>query len=156
MRLIAFLTITLAASVAMAQQGPMKHCGPADKVINALGMDSSRAFEWEGTNSAGGWNVATLWIELTDANSSITRFDATCTVSHDNNTSDYTPQDCTAGATCTSSGSGVWQKATPGTAKWPWRVDITGFYDFECTFSVGTGSGAAADTLTVYRQLCVE
>lgn len=168
MRFLAFILASLTAHMALgANDGPSFRCYDlvdptthSANLIDAQTMASSRSFSINRDNTAGGFGVLTLWVTLTDANQSITRFDATCTVSDDGNASDYTPQDCTAGATCTSTDAGIWQKATPTsgvtTKRWPWRLDVNGLPDIECTFSVGTGSGAAADLLTVKGRICVD
>lgn len=128
----------------------------ATSLISANQMTTSRSFSLNRDN-AYGYEVLTLFVELTDANTSITRFDATCTVSTDGNTTDYTPQECTSSSgTYTCVDTGVWQKASPGTKNWPIRIDVTGFPDVECTFSVGAGSGASADLLTVKGRLCTK
>jgi hypothetical protein len=152
---LALLVPTLAA--AAGTDAPyIDRCAdiPASDLISAQTMESSRSFSYNRTN-AQGFDTLTLWVQLTDADTSITRFDVTCTVSDDGNSTDYEPQECTsASGTYTCVDSGVWQKASPGTSKFPIRLDVSGFPDFECTFSVGAGAGAAADLLTVKGRLC--
>ncbi len=159
MKTFAFLATTLALQVAYGatSDGPRFQCQDLGNLITAQAMSSSRSFSLDRVNTAGGMGLLTLWVQLTDANTSITRFDGTCTVSDDGNVTDYTPQDCTSGATCTSTDAGVWQKASPGTKKWPWRLDVNGFPDIECTFSVGTGAATAvSDVITVKGRLCTD
>jgi hypothetical protein len=152
MRFAALLVTLLAAQAAHAKL----RCSQITTEVAGLAMSSSRSASFDGDNRTQSYDFVIYYFDLTDANTSITRFDSTCTVSFDGNVTDYTPQDCTAGATCTSTAAGVWQKASPGSAKWSWRLDLKGYPDHECTFSVGTGSGAAADPLTVRRQMCAE
>lgn len=152
MKTLVTLAVMLSASAAMAY-GPTYQCGDLGTLLNNT-MASSRTLSIDTPNAQGGYGVLNLEIALTDANTSITRIDMTCTVSDDGNSTDYTAQDCTAGATCTSTDSGIWQKASPGTKNWAWRVDMNGFPDIECVFSVGTGAGAAADTIVVKGRLC--
>jgi hypothetical protein len=132
--------------------------GSVTPLLDAVTMESSRAFTFDLTSVASGYDLAVLWVSLTDANSSITRFDTTCTVSRNSNTTDYTPQVCddTSDGVCTQTSGNVFQKATPGSANWPIRLDVAGYPDLECTFAVGAGAGAAADLLTVYLRLCVD
>jgi hypothetical protein len=150
------VALALCAAPAYAQNvGPKNQCVELGTLVDGLDMQSSRSFSVNRDNFAGGFDLLTVWVQLTDANSSITRFDVTCTVSDDGNSTDYEPQECTsASGTYTCVDSGVWQKASPGTSKFPLRLDVSGFPDFECTFSVGTGAGAAADLLTVKGRLC--
>lgn len=158
-RLLAAALLLLYSAPALAvgiQAGPP--CADMGIVINGLGLNASRAFEHEGTNRIDGWASMTLFVDLTDADDSITRLDLTCTGSHDNNTTDYEIQDCTIAAgvnTCVD--GGVVQKAVADNQRAPvYRVDVSGFADFECTFSVGAGAGAAADVLTVRGRLCAD
>lgn len=157
-RLTVFLAAVgclLAPQPAEAQRAiGMRSCIDLGVVIDAQGMDASRNFELDRPNGSPGAGLLVVWIELTDGNTSITRFDMSCTASHDGNTTDYTIQSCTvASGDCTSDDS-TWRKASPGTANWPWRIDVEGYPDIQCAFSVGTGSGAAADLLTVRGRLC--
>lgn len=159
MRKLTLLALLFLPSVAFAGGGSQL-CSPVVTRVSALGMDSSRSFSYDGPGTSD-YGLAVLYIDLTDANSSITKFTTTCTVSYDGNTSDFTPQECSsASGTYNCVDTGVWNKGDgitgPGTKKWPLRLDIEGFQDFECTFSVGSGSGAAGDLLTVKTQLCTK
>ncbi len=154
MRALISALVLLAASPALAGGGKQA-CSDTTTVITAQTMESSRSFEYEGSRDV--YGLATIWIELTDANTSITSFVATCTTSHDNNTTDYTPQECTSTAgTYACVGTGIFTKASPSSIKWPIQLNLEGFPDFECTFSVGAGAGAAADLLTVKQTLCTK
>lgn len=154
--LIALLGLTVSIEAAAQGKNACDTLGTAGVLINAQGMDSSQSFTITQDNTQGGYGVLTLFIALTDANTSITRFDMVCTGSEDNNATGYILQSCAiAAGVCTSTDS-AWRKASPGTKNWPWRVDIEGFPDVECTFSVGTGAGAAADLLTVKGRMCVK
>ena len=129
-------------------------------------MTSSRSFtidlgsngSTDALNRGAGFGLLTVWLDLTDGNTSITRFDVTCTVSNDGNVKDYTPQVCddTSDGVCTQTDAGIWQKASPGTKMWPLRMDIEGYPDIACTASVGTGSAAAADLLTAGWRICTK
>lgn len=127
----------------------------ATSLINANQMTTSRSFSLNRDNSEG-FDELTLLNSLTDIDSSITRFDMVCTVSNDGNVTDYKPQICSeAGGTYTCVDTGTWQKAMSGTTKWRLIVKLRGMPDAECTYSVGTGSGASADVLTVNGRLCL-
>ncbi len=160
--ILAAVILTPALAAAQAGPGPKQNCvdltdstTQSTNLIAAQGMDASRSLSINRDNATGGYDLLTLWVNLTDANTSITRFDVTCTVSHDGNSTDYTPQECTsASGTYTCVGTGIWQKASPGTSKFPLRLDVSGFPDIECTFSVGAGAGASIDLLTVKGRLC--
>lgn len=152
----AALAVLLTAAPATAQEVVVTkpYCVDIGTLISAQTMESSRSFSMDRVNGITGFTKLALQISLTDANTSITRFDVTCTESSDGNSEDYTPQECTvASGVCTASDSGVWQKASPGTKKWTYGVNLK-LPDMECTFSVGAGAGAAADLLTVKGRLC--
>lgn len=161
MRHLALIAALLVAPAAHAGGGSTENCADLGTVISAQTMASSRSFTYDWPNTFGGYDTLALYITLLDADVSITRFDITCTVSDDGNVTDYAPQECTVAsgvATCVD--AGVWQKASPATAAdtvyWSNRLDLVGFPDFQCAFSVGAGSGTAADVLTVKARLCTE
>lgn len=119
--------------------------------INGLGLDAARTFSITNTHQSGSWDLMIVYISLVDANDSTTALNLSCTASHDNNTTDYTLQDCTTAAGVHTCVNESWTKDPSGISspkQWPWRVVISGFEDIECTFT-DTG-GAAADLLTVY------
>lgn len=153
--LLFVLALTVGQSI-----GPKQLCIYTDSspLIDAAVMSGSPSFSINRPNLSGGFNILRLFLRLTDADSSITRFDWTCTVSDDGNATDYTPQECTVAAgvaTCVN--AGVWQKATPGTANWSYRVDTSGWPDMQCTASVGAGAATAVvDVLTVTGMYCTE
>lgn len=156
-RILATLAVVLASQLSAAQStGPKQICSPWVNGINAATMEANRTFEVERRWSDGSYGLVVVLISLTDANTSITRFDMTVTASDDNNTTDYTIQSCTTSAGACTSDDAAWRKASPGSANWPWRVDVEGFEDYEFTFAVGTGTGAAADLLTVDYRLCTK
>ena len=137
---------------ASSEAGPTvkQTCVQANTLINAATFDAARSFNLNFNQYGGGFDVLSIYLEFTDANSSVTRFDGNCTTSLNGNTTDFEIQDCAVAAgVCTSSDT-EWQKATPGTANWVWRVDVSGYQDVECTFDVGAGAGAAADLLTAH------
>lgn len=156
---MAWATFLLCAvpSLALAM-GSKENCVDLGVLVNAQTMESTRSFTRNTDNSTGGYGLLRLWVQLTDANTSITRFDIACTVSDDSNVTDYIPQVCdsTLDGVCTLTDSGTWQKASPGTKNFPIGLDIEGFPDFACAFSVGAGTGAAADVLTVRGRICTK
>lgn len=154
--LAALLATLLVPAAASAQRvGPRNACVDLGDVIDAQTMESSRSFSVD-RDTIGGWGALSVYISLTDANTSITRFDLDCTASYDGNVTDFTLQSCAvATGVCTSSDA-TWQKASPGSTNWVWRVDVEGYEDVECTVSVGAGTGAAADVVTVHGRLCVK
>jgi hypothetical protein len=161
MRPIAFALLMMAAAPALAAGIDGKRAcvdlnGSGEKII-AQDMTSSRSLSYDGQNASGGYDLLVLWVQLTDANSSITTFRTTCTVSNDGNTTDYTPQvDEPVSGVATQVDAGIFDKASPGSKKWTVRLGISGYPDFECTFSVQAGAGAGADLLTVNARLCTE
>jgi hypothetical protein len=162
MRVLALLAALALPTGAFAQVvGPKQLCVPAtlkttgSPTLLSSTMASTRTFELEQPEGTGGFDVLRLSFKLVDSNTSITRFDTTCTVSDDDNTTDQTPQECTVTTgTATCVNSGVWQKASPGTLNWPYKLNISTFNDVECTLSVGAGAGAAGDTIIVTGKWC--
>ena len=120
------------------------------ELIDDAGLDTTPSFSMTNIPSSGTWGLMVVYVQVTDANDSVTALNMTCTGSIDNNTTDYTMQDCTVSggtATCVDLS---WTKDPSGIAspkRWPWRVDVEGFEDVECTFT-NTG-GVAADKLDV-------
>lgn len=121
------------------------------KLATATLDAASTTFEVEMPNDAQGYDLAIVYLNVVDGGASgITAINMSCTASEDNNSTDATIQDCTVvGGVCTSSDAS-WTKDPAATGgRWPWRVDISGFEDFECTFT-DTG-GDASDTIQVYN-----
>ena len=132
-----------------------QNCSLNTAVLSAAQMDASKSFGIDQKNDKPTRPLVDLIVKLTDANTSITRFDTTCTVSHDANTTDITPQSVSVtDGTATQNDSLVFQKASPGTKNFLVSFDLLSMPDFECTFSVGAGSGAAADVITVDVRMC--
>lgn len=163
--LLLLFAIALLPQSALAQSiGPKQMCIQAinssgsTALIDAAVMTSSPSFSINRPNLDGGFDLFMLLIKLTDADTSITRFDLTCTASDDGNTTDYFIQDCTVAAgvaTCVD--AGVWRKASPGSKNWSYRLDVSGWPDIECTATVGTGAATATiDKLSVTGRFCTE
>lgn len=132
-----------------------QNCVLMEGVVSAQGMDSSQSFGITQDNTKPTRPLVDVIIKLTDANTSITRLDTTCTVSHDNNTTDITPQSVSvSGGVATQSDSLKFQRASPGTKNILASFDLVTMPDFECTLSVGGGSGASVDLVTVDVRLC--
>lgn len=135
--------------------GAGQNCSLNEDVLSGVTMESSRSFGIDQKNDKPTRPLVDLIVQLTDANTSITRFDTTCTVSHDGNTTDITPQSISVDAgTATQNDSLIFQKASPGTKNFLVSFNLRSMPDFECTFSVGAGSGAAADLLSVDVRMC--
>jgi hypothetical protein len=132
-----------------------QNCSLSVAVLSGVTMESSRSFGINQDNNKPTRPLVDLIIKLTDANTSITRFDVTCTVSHDANTTDITPQTVTVeSGVATQNDALIFQKASPGTKNWLVSFHLGAMPDFECTLAVGTGSGAAADVVTVDVRMC--
>ena len=148
-----------AAISTIGKHGGLRKC--ITGTFDSAAMTGSPSFEVELQNGAdnehAGYDNLTVFATLTDADTSITQLDITCTVSVDNNTTDATPQVCddVSDGVCTLTGTGVWQKASPGSITFPYRMGISGFPDIECTFTVGAGSATASvDTMEGTYRLC--
>ena len=169
-RILTFFAISslfFVSALGGAAPGPQRNCldihvdlNPANtlKLIDGLAVSAAPSFSVN-LNNAYGYDLAVVWVELTDANSSILTFQAVCTVSRDGNTTDSVPQKSTIDlltGIATQTDVNTWQKASPGTKNWPIRLDLEGFPDFECTFSAVAGVAEAGDLLDVYARVCTE
>jgi hypothetical protein len=131
---------------------------PASSLINGDTLASSRSFSIDRPNEKGGYSVLALSVALVNSGSTVTRLDTTCTVSLDGNVTDLIPQSWSeAAGVFTGTGSGIFRVPISGTSyAYPIRLNLNAFPDFECTFSVGAGSGDSSDLLTVQARLCTE
>src|SRR5690242_5924745 len=149
--------LLIAALVVTPQLAQAKRvCGPVMTMIDTVAMTSSRSFSWKGVDNRPP-ALSIVWVEFVDANASITRLRATCTVSPDDNSTDYTPQECPnpSGGICLNGGLIDKGDATTGSGSinYPIRLYTDGYPDLECTWST-SGTPAAADTIRVKLQLC--
>lgn len=152
------LAVLLFASSAMAQNvGPRnifaKAAGGA-ALINGATMAAPRSFTTT-VPQLEGMGLLTVFIELTDANTSITNLSMVCTAMRSGSTTVYKPQSVEVAAGVGTSYDVSWNKATPGTSKWIWRVDVESFAGATCTFTP-TAGGEAGDLLTVYGIFAVK
>lgn len=132
-----------------------QNCSLNTAVLSAVTMEASRSFGINQENDKPTRPQVSLIVKLTDANTSITRFDTTCTGSVDGNTTDVTLQTVVVSqGVATQWDAAKFQKASPGTKTWDVSFDLGNYPDFECTFAVGAGAGAAADLLTVDVRMC--
>jgi hypothetical protein len=156
-QLLLSLALVLLPVSALAAGGVVgrKSCVSSKAVLSAVTMESTRTFS-ESVDA--GWSKLHLYFDLTDANTSITRFDLACTVSNDSNATDFTTVVCddVSDGVCTITRVTGWQLASPGTSKWKVTVRLDDSHAYECSVSVGAGTGAAADVITVERELCAE
>lgn len=150
-----FAANTAAPSPSPSKLADSQSCVLLTEVVDAQGMDSTQSFGITQDNTKPTRPLVDLIIKLTDANTSITRFDTTCTVSHDDNTTDITSQSATeATGVTTQNDNLIFRKASPGSKNWLVSFDLHTMPDFECSLAVGAGSGAAADLVTVDVRLC--
>jgi hypothetical protein len=135
--------------------GPKNRIARQGALISAQTLASTRSFTLEQLADRGSYGLLVLHICTTDTDNSVSLITMTCTASDDDNTTDYTLQDVTVTTGVCASVDASWTK-NPGanTTCWPWRVDIEGFEDVECSFA-NTG-GTAADTITVRASLAVK
>lgn len=153
--IFAFVVLAIFAYFVLGAVGPREVCVT---VAEETETGDNFPFTYDYVGTYAGYDHLVLYIEWTDANTSVTDFDINCTVSDDGNVTDFTPQVCddTADGTCSLTDAGSWDKASPGTANWPINLNMFGYKDFACAFSVGSGSTAAADSLTVHGKLCTK
>ncbi|OFW58400.1 MAG: hypothetical protein A2Y75_01445 [Candidatus Solincola sediminis] len=150
----ALLAATISTQ-ALASTQPRQTYAFYGRVINAVALStasSSFTVDLTAPTTNGIFGLMTVWVSIADADNSTTALNMSCTGSHDGGTTDYALQDCATltNGVCTSVGAS-WTKDPSGITtpkRWPWRVDIEGFPEVECTFT-DTG-GAAADSITAY------
>lgn len=151
MRKYILLGILLIASVALARTGPLNnYVRSGSEVLDAQTLDAARTFRVSRDSGQGAWGLMSVFIQVTDANDSVTALTMTCSASIDGNTTDYALQDCVLASGAGTCYNLTWAHnpaATTSPKKWVWRVDIEGLEDVECVFT-DTG-GAAADLLDV-------
>lgn len=147
------LTVALLASSMLASPGALERYTVHGKVVNAVTLDAAStnfAINWTQADQRGVYGLMSVWVELTDADNSVTAFNMTCYGSRDENTTDYTLQSCdVATGVCTSSDAS-WTKnpSALATKSWVWRVDVESMPAVNCTIT-DTG-GDASDSMTVY------
>lgn len=136
-------------------RGPKQLCSQ-DNVLSASAMTGSPSFGIDQDGDYGERPKVTLFVSLTDADTSITRLDVTCTTSDDGNTTDYVPQipKVDSGVATLSDGL-IFRKSSPGTKNMAIGFDLENDPDFECTLTVGAGSATAViDVVTVEVRMC--
>ena len=154
MRKIILLLVLLAASPVSAQSvDPLNKIWPLGTVISAKACNdtaANRAFTVADVALERGYNLLVVtfdftWVDATDVT-------LTCTHSPDAGTTKATLQDCTVSAGNCTSDDVKFTKSVTASKIWPWRVDVTGFYDVTCTFACTEAVGGG-DLLTMKGYL---
>jgi len=151
------ILLTLPAVPVAARQCTNVRVSGSYQLINA-DLSLPRSFSVPG-NSMVPFGEATVWVEFTDADSSITKMTMTCTGQHANSVAVYTLQSgsVTDGELVSldaswSLGDGV---TGSGSKNVPWRVNISMMETWGCSFAVASGSAdAVIDTVAVYASAC--
>ncbi len=156
MRYILILALTIAGPAMAAE--PLNHYGDMGTVITATTLDAASSTFVLKNNVAGRvgiYGLMVVYVTTVDADNGVSAVTMSCTGSRDQNTTDYTLQDCTTAAGVCTSSDASWVK-NPGanTTRWAWRVDIEGFSDVQCTFT-DTG-GDASDTIAVEASVATK
>lgn len=150
-RILAVVLFALVPSLASAQAlAPKNNYARYGAVISAATMDATRSFSIANIPNVGAWGLMNVYVNVTDANNSITALNMTCTASRDDNTTDYSLLACETSSgtsTCYVQLFTINPAAISTPKKLLFRVDIEGLEDVECSFT--TTGGAAADLLTV-------
>lgn len=146
--------ITLCASLTARAAEPLRAYGWYGSPINGVALDAASSsftvIPSEYPERNGVYGIMVVWVTITDSNDSVTAINMSCTGSHDRGATDYTLQDITVAAGVGTSVNSSWTKDPSGITspkKWPWRVDIEGMPEVECTFT-DTG-GNSSDTIGV-------
>jgi hypothetical protein len=150
--------LALPASAVSQTIGPRQYVVKNGVQISAAPMDgsgASMAFTLDTEKDGGGLGILNIFVEVVDANNSVTQVVMTCT-SNPGDGLNYKNQslNCASTGACTSypitfvANSTAGQPLADASPKlWHWRMDIEGENKTTCTFT-NTG-GAAADLLTV-------
>lgn len=152
-RLLTLIVVAILAAASSAQAAlPRNSYKKYGTVVAAQTLASTRSFvvNLDQPDLMGVFGLATAWVCVADANNSVTALTMTCTSSPDGGTTDHTLQSCTTAAGVCTSSNASWTKdpsAITSPKCWPWRVDIEGMANLECSFA-NTG-GTAADTINV-------
>ena len=124
-----------------------------NQIASTSTLASARSFSVSMSDiGEGAYGLASIFVQITDANNSETGVSMACTGSEDGNTTDFRIPVCVWDAANTryncEAGPLFWNPSDETTPKKQvFRLDIEGLVSFECTFSF-TG-GAAADTISV-------
>lgn len=151
LRLSIFIVITIATVHASAGTALLDGFGDLGTQISSTALSAaSSTFQVKNyaAKTGGTWPIMVVYISTLDADNGVSAITMSCTGSKNQNSTDYTLQDITVSSGVGTSADASWVK-DPGanTTRWPWRVDVRGFPDVECTFT-DTG-GDASDTITV-------
>ncbi len=157
MRLLAFVLVLFAIDPAFAATDPLRKFSRYGRVVNATldATSTSFAVNLDNPEIGGIFGMAVLWACVTDADNGVTAITASCSASYDNGTTDYTAQEGAVASGVYTSVDASWVH-NPGAATtcWPWRWDIEGYPEIECTFT-DTG-GDSSDRLTVYLSFATK
>ena len=158
----------LMPSLALGQStvGPTHRASPPTgkgvlKQDNVCGNASAanRTFSWS-NNGAVGYAVAAWWVQFTDGAGANGALTFACTVSRDENATDYIVTSCnTSGGKCTlvfPTGNTIFETPTlAGDSDFWVRWDLLGAADYECTVAHG-GAAGADDCWTLHAQLITD
>jgi hypothetical protein len=152
--ILSLILATLIAFPANAATAPRQAFSKYGTVITTTALSaSSTSFTVNLDNAAvnGTYGLAIVWVSIVDASNSVTAINMICTSSPNGGVTDYTLQDCASvvDGVCTSANAS-WTKnpaAITSPKRWPWRIDIEGLPELECTFTDTGGDGS--DTISV-------
>lgn len=149
--LIAVAVLAAPLSVGAATD-PLRKFAIYGQGISTTTLDASSSsftVKLDAPSANGIWGLMIAWVTTVDADNGVSAITMSCTGSPDGGTTDYTLQSCaTASGVCTSSDASWVKNPGANTTRWPWRVDIEGFPEIECTFT-DTG-GDSSDSVAVY------
>ncbi len=134
---------------------PGRICTQYTVVAAGTRIDTSPSFGIDQKATVPERPLVTLLVANVDANSSVTTWQAACTVSTDANSTDYKMTSTqTVDGTTTIKKAGTFQIASPGSDNFVIEFDLKDMPDFECTITAAAGAAAAIDTLKVEARLC--
>jgi hypothetical protein len=156
--ILTIAAIALPAHIAQAKECATLSVGGSTELINDTDLTSAASFAIAGKSYID-WDEMVVFVELVDADASITKLQMTCTGTRSGSatTYDLTSGDVSAGELAStaakwSHGDGV---TGGGTADWMWRVNVKLVKGFACTFTALSGTpDVPTDTLKVYASAC--
>ena len=144
----------LALALSLGAVGPTQAYISLGEKIPLTTLDAATTSFQVDRSSGGIFGLMMIYIEVVDADDSVTAIDMACTASDDQSTTVWALQTCTVAAgtaTCLDLAYTKNPAAIATPKRWMYRLDIEGVQSVECTFT-DTG-GTVLDTIRVVVAL---
>ena len=142
------LLIPTTTSFAQGRKGPLHiYRKLTTALLGSADTTVSRSFSLA---RLAGWGLLVVYVDH-HTHATLTKVVMNCTATNDAGTTDFEIQDCTLILGDCRSEDATWTKGDPtaisGVKRWPWRIDIMGYEQVDCTLTF-TG-GSAGDFITL-------